>query len=122
MLGLCAVVLTQYRRVTDGRTDGQTDGITVASTALAMRALRRAVKTAETIKLSFAFRSRVGPMNHVLHDVQMPTWEGTILREKQANHIGTLEVTFWLWARMGLKHHVLHGRSRSHVGKGNFGG
>jgi len=41
---LRAVVLTQYRRVTDGRTDRQTDGIAVASTALAMRALRRAVK------------------------------------------------------------------------------
>jgi len=25
------------------------------------------------------------PMNHVLHEVQMPTWEGTILRGKQAN-------------------------------------
>ena len=34
---LRAIVLTQYRRVTDG----QTDGIAVASTALAMRALRR---------------------------------------------------------------------------------
>ena len=37
---LRAVVLTQYRRVTDGRTDGrtdgQTDGIAVANTALAM--------------------------------------------------------------------------------------
>jgi len=36
--------LTQYRRVTDGRTDGQTDGrtdgIAVANTALAMRTLR----------------------------------------------------------------------------------
>ena len=42
---LRAVVLTQYRRVTDGRTDGQTDGIAIGSTALAMRALRRAVKT-----------------------------------------------------------------------------
>jgi len=49
---LRAVVLTQYRRVTDrqtdgrtdGGTDGQTDGIAVASTALAMPALRRAVK------------------------------------------------------------------------------
>jgi len=44
---LRAVVLTQYRRVTDRRTDrqtdGQTDGIAVASTALAMQALRRAV-------------------------------------------------------------------------------
>jgi len=42
---LRAVVLTQYRRVTDG----QTDGIAVASTALAMRALRRAVKTAKQL-------------------------------------------------------------------------
>ena len=45
---LRAVVLTQYRRVTDGQTDrqtgGQTDGIAVASTALATRALRPAVK------------------------------------------------------------------------------
>ena len=45
---LRAVVLTQYRRVTDRRTDrradGQTDRIAIASTALAMRALRRAVK------------------------------------------------------------------------------
>jgi len=30
-----AVVLTQYRRVTDTQTDGQTDGIAIASTALA---------------------------------------------------------------------------------------
>ena len=37
---LRAVVLTQYRRVTAGRTDRQTDGIAVANTALAMRALR----------------------------------------------------------------------------------
>ena len=29
----------------DRQTDGRTDGIAVASTALAMRALRRAVKT-----------------------------------------------------------------------------
>ena len=41
---LRAVVLTQYRRVTDRRMERQTDGIAVASTALAMRALRRAVK------------------------------------------------------------------------------
>ena len=38
-------ILAQYRRVTDGQTDGRTDGIAVASTALAVRALRRAVKT-----------------------------------------------------------------------------
>ena len=46
---LRAVVLTQYRRVSDRRTDGQTDGIAVASTALAMRALRRAVKSEEVM-------------------------------------------------------------------------
>jgi len=46
---LRAVVLTLYRRVTDGRTDRQTDGIAIASTALAMRALRRAVKTGECL-------------------------------------------------------------------------
>jgi len=37
---LRAVVLTQYRRVTDGRTDGRNCR---SSTALAMRELRRAV-------------------------------------------------------------------------------
>ena len=46
---LCAVVLTQYRRVTDRQTDRWTDGIAVASIALAMRALWRAVK----IKLKY---------------------------------------------------------------------
>jgi len=42
---LRAVVLTQYRRVTDRQTDRQTDGIALASTALAMRALWHAVTT-----------------------------------------------------------------------------
>ena len=42
---LRAVILTQYRRVADGQTDRQTDGKAIASTVLAMRALRRAVKT-----------------------------------------------------------------------------
>jgi len=42
---LCAVILTQNRRVTDGQTDRQTDGIAIDSTTLAMRALWRAVKT-----------------------------------------------------------------------------
>ena len=37
---LRAVVLTQYRRVTERRTDRRTDGIALANTALAMRALR----------------------------------------------------------------------------------
>ena len=49
---LRAVVLTQYRRVTDGWTDGQMDGIAVANTALAMRALRRAVKKVKAFSCS----------------------------------------------------------------------
>jgi len=48
---LRAVVLTQYRRVTDG----QTDGIVVASTALSMRALRRAVIKLNTDYLNLYF-------------------------------------------------------------------
>jgi len=49
---LRAVVLAQYRRVTDRRTDRRTDGIAIASTALAMRALRRAVKIHPAMKTS----------------------------------------------------------------------
>ena len=41
---LCAVVLTQYRRVTDGCTGRQTDGNSIASTVLAMRALSIAAR------------------------------------------------------------------------------
>jgi len=41
---LRAVVLTQYRRLTSGRTDGYTEGIAVACTVLAMRALRALYK------------------------------------------------------------------------------
>jgi len=40
--------------------------------------------------ITFDMRTRVGPMNRVLHGVQMSTWDGTILRATQANHIGTL--------------------------------
>ena len=50
---LCAVVFTQYRRVTDGRTDG----IAVANTALAMRALRRAVKMSVTLQQQSPFNA-----------------------------------------------------------------
>ena len=46
---LRAVVLTQYRLVTDR----QTDGIAMASTALAMRALRRAVKIIVEMSLAY---------------------------------------------------------------------
>ena len=41
---------------------------------------------AKAIKLPFALRIRVGPMNHILHDVYRPTWEGAIFSGKQADH------------------------------------
>ena len=47
------VVLTQYRRVTDGQTDGQTDGIAIASTALAKR---RAVKIMTILRCRRLYR------------------------------------------------------------------
>ena len=80
-------------------------------------------------------RTRVGPMNHVLNEVQMPTWDGTNLRENRqtivkyrdtprscAKTAESIEVPFGLWTRMDRKHHVLHGRSRSPMGRGNSGG
>jgi len=73
---------------------------------------------------------------YVLYEVQMPIWEGAILRGKQANHCKVsrhsavicakmaepIEVLGGLWTHMGRKHHVLHGRSRSPMGRGNSGG
>jgi len=44
----CFDTIPACDRLTERRTDGQTDGISVASTVLAMRALRRAVKTEPT--------------------------------------------------------------------------
>jgi len=72
-------------------------------------------KTAEAIKLPFALRTRVGPMNHVLHDVYRPTWEGAILSGKQADHCKVqghsavicantaepIDLAFRLWTRVG---------------------
>ena len=39
-------------------------------------------KTTEPIKMPFGLRTSVGPGNHVLDGVQIPPWEGTILRGK----------------------------------------
>ena len=56
----------------------------IASSSLVCRSVCRSVmcslsvsreKTAEAIKLPFALRTPVRPMNHVLHDVYRPTWE-----------------------------------------------
>jgi len=54
---LPVIVLTQYRRVTDG----WTDGIAVASTALAMRALQRAVKMKKLLKVIGKYITHSGP-------------------------------------------------------------
>jgi len=42
-------------------------------------------KMAEANELSFGLRTRAGQMNHVLHGVQMPTWEGAILVDRGAH-------------------------------------
>jgi len=61
-------------------------------------------------------------MNHVLREVYRPTWEGAILRGKQANHCKVqghsgvicanttepMEVPFGLCAHIDPKHHILH--------------
>jgi len=60
---LRAVVLPQYRRVTHRRTDGETDRIAVACTALAMRSLRRAVKTKRNTTKADNTRSKWSKLN-----------------------------------------------------------
>jgi len=91
-------------------------------------------KIAETTKLPFGFRTRVGPMNHVLHEIQMPTWGGAILRGKQANRCKVqrrsaiicantaepIDVPFGLWARMGPKALCVTWESRSPIWRGQF--
>jgi len=37
---------------------------------------------AEPIEMLFALRTRVGPKNHVLDGVNIPSWEGAIVWEK----------------------------------------
>jgi len=56
------LVLTQYRRVTDGQTDGRTDRIGITSTALATRALRRAVK----ITKNSSYKTSASKLNQCL--------------------------------------------------------
>ena len=79
---LRAVVLTQYWRVTDrrtnrqtnGRTNGQMDGIAIASTALAMRALRRAVKTHPQLLRNLPADRLKGRMTNSKHISYSPAW------------------------------------------------
>ena len=42
----------------------------------------RPAKTAQTIKMPFGLRTRVGPMNHTLDGGVNPQWKGVILKEK----------------------------------------
>jgi len=70
---LRAVVLTQYQRVTEGRTDRQTDGIAIASTA---HAKRRAVKI------------HARP-NFVKFSVRVTCGRGSVLLRQQCNTLCT---------------------------------
>ena len=83
-------------------------------------------KTAEPIEIPFGLRTRVGPGNHVLDGVQIPSWEGAILRGK-GRHIvkyrdtlqssvqktaEPIEMPFGLWAPIGIGNDVLDGLSK----------
>ena len=35
---------------------------------------------AEAIEMPFGLWTRIGPRNHVLHEVQIPPWEAAVLR------------------------------------------
>ena len=63
--------------MTDGQTDGRTDGIAVASTALAMRALRRAVKTVsgKVVAQSVAFPVAAGSSVPLISERDQPPLE-----------------------------------------------
>ena len=78
------------------------------------------VKTAELMEMSFGMLCRMDPKNHVLHAVQMPPWEGTILRVKGvprhdrrhsdvscAKRAEPTKMSFGLWTRVGTRKHVL---------------
>ena len=80
-------------------------------------------KTAEPIDMPFGLRTQVGPGNHVLDGVQIPVWEGTILRGENGHPIvkymdtavicaktaEPIEMPFGLWTWMGPRNRVLHG-------------
>jgi len=72
-------------------------------------------KTSETIKLPFGFRTRVGPMNHALHEVHKCQHSTVVC----ANTAELIEVPCGLCARMGPRHRVLHGVNIPHL-KGQF--
>ena len=48
--------------------------------------LVRPAKTAEPIEMPFGLRTWVGPRNHVLDGVQIPSWEWTTLRGQWAKN------------------------------------
>ena len=43
-------------------------------------------KTVAPIEMPFGLGTQVGSRNHVLDGVQIPSWEGAILRGKRAPH------------------------------------
>jgi len=92
-------------------------------------------KKPEAIELSFGFRTRVDPRNHVLHRVHITPREGAILRGIRANHrkvyghsavicaktAKPIELPFRLWACMGPRNHVLDGGPMESANSGGVG-
>jgi len=52
-------------------------------------------KTGEPIEMPFGLRTLVGPSNHILDGVQIPPWEGSILRGSLSDYFD-----HWLLWRM----------------------
>jgi len=89
---------------------------------------------AEPIEMPFGLRTRVGPGNHVLDGVQIPPWEGAILRGKGRPTVKYRDI---LWSPvqkqlsrsccsldccLGLAHGITDGGPDPPTTRGNFGG
>ena len=85
-------------------------------------------KTAEAIEMPFRLRIQIGPRNHVLVGVCVPTCEGAIFRGKGrpvvkyrdtvvicAKTAEPIQVRFGLWTWVGPRKHVLDGAQIPHV-------
>jgi len=59
-------------------------------------------KTAGPIEMPFGLRICVGPGNHVLDGVQIPPWEGAILRGKGPSYGIKYRYTLWSYMRKQL--------------------
>jgi len=67
-----------------------TDGV-VWSVSLSVTIVNPA-KTPEPIEMPFGLWTRVGPVNHVLDGVQIPPWEGAVLRGRTVVKLQVYEI------------------------------